>query len=214
MMSAYQELYLSNAKTHLATMFDYAINTCGFEADFFADLFTMSKVASLIEEGNPHYLVGLSGQELVERVVAECFAQKKLPTAQFVQARSKEYWAGWALAQYQWQYKRRFRRIFEKIALSKIIALYPLYHEMDITHFYQKIEECFATVQTESKLKQLRKSAGLSQSALANLADTNIRNIQMYEQKHNDIDKAEARTLYKIARALHCSIEDLLENCV
>ena len=30
--------------------------------------------------------------------------------------------------------------------------------------------------------------------------------------KVNDIDKAQARTLYKLSRVLGCSIEDLLEN--
>ena len=31
-------------------------------------------------------------------------------------------------------------------------------------------------------------------------------------QKVNDIDKAQARTLYKLSKVLGCSIEDLLEN--
>ena len=34
----------------------------------------------------------------------------------------------------------------------------------------------------------------------------------MYEQKVNDIDKAQGHTLYKISRVLGCNIEDLLEN--
>jgi DNA-binding Xre family transcriptional regulator len=34
----------------------------------------------------------------------------------------------------------------------------------------------------------------------------------MYEQKANDIDKAQAKTLYKISRVLGCTIEDLLED--
>jgi hypothetical protein len=34
----------------------------------------------------------------------------------------------------------------------------------------------------------------------------------MYEQRGNDIDKAQAKILYKLSRVLGCSIEDLLEN--
>ena len=43
-------------------------------------------------------------------------------------------------------------------------------------------------------------------------AGINVRNIQMYEQRVNDIDKAQARTLYKLSRVLGCDIENLLEN--
>ena len=32
------------------------------------------------------------------------------------------------------------------------------------------------------------------------------------EQRVNDIDKAQGRTLYRLARILGCSIDDLLEN--
>ena len=40
----------------------------------------------------------------------------------------------------------------------------------------------------------------------------NVRSIQLYEQRVNDIDKAEAHTLYKLSRVLGCGVEDLLES--
>lgn len=49
-------------------------------------------------------------------------------------------------------------------------------------------------------------------SKLANLAETDLSSIQKYEQRRNNINKAQAETLYKIARVLGCNIEDLLEN--
>lgn len=49
-------------------------------------------------------------------------------------------------------------------------------------------------------------------SKLANLAETDLSSIQKYEQRRNNINKAQAKTLYKIARVLGCNIEDLLEN--
>lgn len=39
-----------------------------------------------------------------------------------------------------------------------------------------------------------------------------LRSIQMYEQRKNDIDKAQGQTLYKLAATLGCTIEDLLES--
>ena len=38
-----------------------------------------------------------------------------------------------------------------------------------------------------------------------------LRSIQMYEQRNKDINRAEAVSLLKLARALGCEMEDLLE---
>ena len=53
---------------------------------------------------------------------------------------------------------------------------------------------------------------GLSQSALSKMANVELRSIQMYEQRHNNINKAQAETLHKLSKVLGCNIEDLLEN--
>ena len=63
-----------------------------------------------------------------------------------------------------------------------------------------------------SKLKEIRESRGLSQSALSRLSDVNIQMIQHYEQGVRDINKVQARTIRKLAIALNCNMEDLLED--
>lgn len=60
-------------------------------------------------------------------------------------------------------------------------------------------------------LKKKRTDAGLSQSDLAYLSEVNIRMIQYYEQGRNDINKAEAGTVYLLATALGCKVEDILQ---
>lgn len=62
-----------------------------------------------------------------------------------------------------------------------------------------------------SKLQDARKAAGLSQSKLAEASGINLRILQYYEQGKNDINKAQALTVYKLARALNVNIEDILE---
>ena len=62
-----------------------------------------------------------------------------------------------------------------------------------------------------TNLKRIRQSNNLSQSQLAEKADVNFRMLQNYEQGFKDINKAQAWTLYKISKALDCTIEDLLE---
>lgn len=61
-----------------------------------------------------------------------------------------------------------------------------------------------------SKLKALRESKNISQAKLSEISGVNIRILQYYEQGYKDINKAQAITLYKIAQALECKIEDIL----
>jgi transcriptional regulator with XRE-family HTH domain len=62
-----------------------------------------------------------------------------------------------------------------------------------------------------SKLKEIRKTSGLSQSGLSESSGVNVRMIQHYEQGIKDINKANGETLYKLSKALNCKMEDLLE---
>lgn len=63
-----------------------------------------------------------------------------------------------------------------------------------------------------SNLKRIREASGLSQAKLAEASGVNVRMIQYYEQGVKDINAAAALTVRKLARALDCSVEDLLET--
>lgn len=63
-----------------------------------------------------------------------------------------------------------------------------------------------------TNLKRIRKESGLTQSQLAEASGVNIRMIQHYEQGQKPINSAEAFTVYKLAKSLGCTIEDLLEK--
>lgn len=116
------------------------------------------------------------------------------------------------VAQYQWIRGKSFKSILKRIKFSEIIAMYPLYHEMDLTKFIERIDQVFKENKLETNLKIIREAAGLSQAQLAEKAEVNLRNIQMYEQRKNNIDKAQVNLIYKLSKVLGCSIEDLLEN--
>lgn len=212
MTHAYNESYLSSAKDRLASLFDYAVNDCKLKPDWVAALFVNTGYAEQFERGNPAYVAGMSGVELAGAIIKKAYGNKELPEPTNSEDYSPEYWAGWALAEYQWFTGRRFKDIFERIPLTKIINMYTVYHEMDITNFIDTMEEFYTTAQGDCKLKRIRESRGLSQTELAEQSGINVRNIQMYEQRVNDIDKAQAQTLYKLSRVLGCNVEDLLEN--
>ena len=62
-----------------------------------------------------------------------------------------------------------------------------------------------------SKLAQKRQENGLSQSQLAEKSGVNRSIIQFYEQGVRDINKAQAQTVKKLAQALGCAMEDLID---
>lgn len=212
MIHAYSEFYLFDAKQNLAEMFDYAINTCHFNANLLSKLFVHSGYADKFERGNPAIVAGMSGIELAKKIILYAYPNPKFPERIFSEDRSNVYWAGWALAEYQWTTCKRFKDIFSRISLEEIISMYDVYHEMDIKHFIEDIDKKYDSITQETHLKTIRENRGISQAELAKLSGVKLRSIQMYEQKANDIDKAQAGTIYKLSRVLGCTIEDLLEN--
>ena len=212
MTHAYSESYLNDAKARLSQFFDYLINDCGMKADWVAAIFLSSGYAEQFERGNPAILAGMSGIELARAVVGATYQKKSLPEPGVSEGLSPEYWAGWALAEYQWYSGKRFKDIFEHVKLSEIISLYPVYHEMDISAFMETMDEKCAAPLPEYRLKKLRESRGLSQAELARISGVSLRSIQMYEQRVNDIDKAQAQTVYKLSHVIGCTMEDLLEK--
>ena len=212
MIRAYNELYLNDTQLLLANAFDYALNDCKQATDWFAKVFVASKAAREIERGNPAFISGKAAEEIVRDILSSVLPNEKFPNAVFTQDRSPAYWAGWVLAYYQWFTAKRFKDIFLRIPLTEILAMYKVYHEMDITNFVEDMNKRYDSVVFETKLKTIREARQLSQNELAILSGVKKRSIQLYEQKVNDIDKAQAQTLYKISRVLGCTIEDLLEN--
>ncbi len=57
----------------------------------------------------------------------------------------------------------------------------------------------------------MRLKRGLSQSGLSKISKISLRSIKAYEQGRIDLSKAQAETLYILARILDCTIEDLLK---
>lgn len=211
-MRAYNESYLNDAKNNLADFFDYAVRDCKLNSDLFIQLFIQSGYADKFERGNPTVISGMSGTELARAVLSSVYPLRTFPEKSFSLERSPVYWAGWALAEYQWSTGKRFKDIFSRISLSEIISMYSVYHEMDIEHFIEDMNIKYNSVNRETRLKYIRENRGISQAELSELSGVKLRSIQMYEQKVNSIDKAQAGTVYKLSRVLGCTVEDLLEN--
>ena len=213
MIHAYDEIYLGKAQMTLAWMFDYAVNGCRIDGEEFYRMFLTSAYVHRFEKGNCSVVAGLSGVELAQRVIWERTPDEELPQPVFSLARSPEYWLGYSLAYYQWYYNLEFEQITDKVTITNILLMYQKYHEMDIRQFVYGLDEMRACHQKRqvARLQEYRKRISLSQKELAEKADVPLRTIQQYEQKQKNINHARADYVIRLAKALYCSPEDLLE---
>ena len=122
--------------------------------------------------------------------------------ANYTVSRSEEFWAGWALAYYQWETSMRFAEIVRYVPIKDVVALYQPYHEMDIRQFVDKMNAIYKAAKPETNLKFLRQKAGLSQRDLADLSGVPVRTIQQYEQRQKNINKAREEYLVVLAKVL------------
>ena len=90
--------------------------------------------------------------------------------------------------------------------------LWDDYHIRCTTRDSAARREWAETVKTETNLGRIRRAAGYSQADLSRLSGVNVRNIQLYEQRAQDINRASAASLAALSRSLACSIEDLMEQ--
>lgn len=213
MTHAYNETYLDDAMQNMGDMLDYALVDCGYAPDEFFSWFITSGIAKKFEGGNPKYIVGMSGVELAREVIF--LTTGSYPTKERVikDFAGREYWAGWILAYYQWYSGLKFSDMVENgLSLSEVLSLYIL-HEADQSKFVDTANQIISCHKLEkpSKLTTIRKAREFTQGQLAQQSGVALRMIQLYEQRQNDINKAQAGTLLSLAKALGCEMQDLME---
>lgn len=212
MMHAYDKIYLDKARTALGRMLDFAVYDLHYDIDVFFELFLTSGVSSRFETGDFTVLAGMSGVELAYEVLEHSGIATARITPNYTIDRSEEYWTGWALAYYQWETALSFTEIVHYIPITDIMALYSPYHEMDIRHFVDRMNELYKAAKPDTNLKILRKNAGLTQQELAEQSGVPLRTLQQYEQRQKDINKAQAGYLFALTKVLCCKMEDLIKR--
>ncbi len=208
---AYNEMYVESAQNVLGHMFDFAINEVGLKPDTFASVFALSGISKSVENGNPRYVAGMTGPELVILVLEEANYPIDIPKEVMYADRSKEYWGGWAIAYYQWLRNKPFAYIFKAVPFSQLLKMYNTFHEMDMEKFIEEMDRRISAFYPDTSLKRRRELWGLSQRELATASGVPIRQIQLFEQRQRDINKTQAETLLKLSKVLGCSVEELME---
>lgn len=212
MIHAYDRLYLGQARTSLARMLDFAVYDLRYDIAEFFDMFIRSDVAKRFGRGESSVVAGKSGVELAYLVLEEMGEGAERIKPAYAAGRSEEYWAGHAIAYYQWKTALSFAEIIKYIPIKEIVALYTPYHEMDIRQFADKMDELYQRSKPDSNLKIFRKQAGLSQRELAEQSGIPLRTIQQYEQRQKNINKSAAESVIALSKVLYCEPEDLLEK--
>ena len=211
MTTAYDKVYLEKARTNLGRMLDFAVYDLKYDISVFFELFISSGIATNFGNGDFNMIAGMSGVELAYMVLEKANISFKRVTPNYTANRSEEYWTGWALAYYQWETSLSFEEIVHYIPIKDIQALYSPYHEMDIRHFVDKMNELYRLAKPKTNLKLLRQKAGISQHELSKLSGVPVRTIQQYEQRQKNINKAQADYLMAMAKVLCCEMKDLME---
>lgn len=209
-MNAYDENYLDDAMKNMGEAFDYAVNACGNSPDEFVQLFISTGVARYFGNGNPKYISGKSGTELVMDIMILADKHNEFPDALIEYDFSPEYWSGWVLAYYQWYTGKSFKEILSCVSMNDILKLYPTLHEASEDKFVDTLNSIIERRKSTTKLQNQRKIYGYSQKELSEKSGINLRTLQQYETGAKDIKKAAIETVSALAKTLGCSIEDIV----
>lgn len=211
-MHAYPEMYVSKAQDRLGDAFDYAINSCDIAGEDFMQMFACSSISRRMGKADPKYVPGKSGIEIALDVIEEATGKELHIEPKMSYARSIEYWMGWALAYYQWWSDRQYKEIFQVVSYKNLQKMYYTLHEADVTKFADIMDKLMHEYFADTHLKRFRSYTGMTQAELAQQSGVSLRSIQMYEQRHKDINKASVETVYKLAKVFGCAVEDLIEH--
>ena len=143
-MYAYNQMYLDDAMHNLAEALEAAKLRLNITLDSFMHMFICSGIASQFEIGNPKYVSGMSGTELVNEVLLKTYGSDAdtLGNCKYSDP-TPEYWTGWVLAYYQWFSGKTFKDIQKAMPIEELVDKYHPFHEGDETLVVEYIDRRF-----------------------------------------------------------------------
>jgi len=208
---SYDEIYLGGAMKNLGEALDYAVNACGFSIDSFMAMFVTCGLADDFGCGVPSVTTGISGTELVSKVMEKSGLKKTLPDAIDRKEIGYEYWCGKIYALYQWKKSLSFKTILDFIPPSTLLSLYSEMNEKEDSEVIEALDNIIKEADSDVRIQVQRKLSGHTQKSLAEASGVNLRTLQQYELKSKNINKASASALLKMAQVMGCEIESIME---
>lgn len=215
MNGAYDSNIVPVVQNLFGAMFDFSVYGLGYELKDFYPVFLESKYCMKVEKADSSTVMGKSGVELCYDITGqEYIGEKRMDefTNHAISGRSREYWTGWAVAYYQWKTSLSFKEIDALRGIDDIALMYDVYHEMDISQFFDQMNEVYRMKNPDTRLKMMRLNARLSQRELSEITQIPVKTIQQYEQRRKNINNASVDYLISLSKALNCDIELLIEK--
>lgn len=215
-MSAYDPALLEGVMGTMGKAFEFADRHVTGGLDHFMDLFSSSPVARTFEGPDATPRVGTSGIGLVMEVCeggADAGLELMLMSERRPPRRLRERaaWCGRVLAYHQWATGSTFREIMAYLGCEDLESLFSPDAPLSPQEASAQIALRFGKQGGPTRLRRARDAAGMTQAQLSRESGVSLRSVQQYEQRKKDVNRAQARSLLALAKALGCRMEDLME---
>lgn len=117
-------------------------------------------------------------------------------------------WLGYIYIHLFFQFKVTFEMLFIALPLETAINMYPVYHEMDISH----MDDYLCAELFPSSLSCIMKRRNITMQELASKANIPFATIRSLKLGYRDIDKLEVFKTVLIASVLNVKVETLLKE--
>ena len=138
---SYDENYLRYAMMNLGVMLDSGVRKCSIPMNRLYEMFLESDISVQFGQGNPKYIVGTSGSELLDLLMGE-YGMEMSEDNDGTYRPGPEFWTGQALAFYQWTSGRSFQ-ILNKHGINAeyVVWMYYPLHEASFEKFTDVADE-------------------------------------------------------------------------
>jgi len=102
-----------------------------------------------------------------------------------------------------------FETMFTYIGLEEAIGMYNIYHEMDLTHSYNRFIELY---KSKSIIKMRMNQLGLTNEEISKETSISPSMIDALKNRRRNIKKLEVEKAVKLAKYLDIQVETLLNN--
>ncbi|MCD8295734.1 MAG: helix-turn-helix transcriptional regulator [Clostridia bacterium] len=201
MVHSYDMRYLIKVRRKLSNLFCLATEREHMSLDEFMEKFISSGMAQKFETANPIYVLGKSENELLKIILRR---DLDLGSPEIYVYAS---WTGYVLAYAQWYLRKTYKEITDLFPCSQMEEYAHRSEGEAIPKIMKVIKE---RISYKPPLQEYREKAGYTQAQLAEYSRVPVEKIISYETDEEDISCAEAGTLYNLAKALGCSMEDII----
>ena len=195
------------ATEHMAQLFSLAVHA-KINLDTVTSAIEHSAFAAQLQAGRCSQLANSTAEELFEGLFENVRNAEYLPTAGHA-VYDEAYWCGWAYMQLLFETHMPLPYLFLVLPLRRMMDLYPVYHEMDISQLFDLFK---AERQNVTIMRSLLKRHGLKVPELSKRSGVSVNTINHYKKADENLYAASFQNAFRLARALDAPPELFLQQ--